>query len=243
MSSDDTLIKALQMQVKKEVVDNYFRDRRILEEETNILKEDACALHGGLAAWERHKLRLALALLTPAGRRDFFARTGMQPPPEDEVRRRYLSRDLPRVHGLTRNSRYAKLVERLYQRLWEAAQPLREEKARLLGLLDEVNRDIVRFEANNDFLTLAAYLRSLDSVELARQNIMGDNFTARERELSAASLAFRPVPRGILGLDGELEALRPPEEVLDRAGRQLVRELGQAHPDEAEAVLSGSIWG
>lgn len=47
---EDDLVAALQQAVKQEIIENYMRERRIMEEEIALLCETASAFHGGLAA-------------------------------------------------------------------------------------------------------------------------------------------------------------------------------------------------
>lgn len=226
--SDDDLIAGLQAQVKKEVVERYVRERRILEEEINLVLEDASAWHGGLAAWARQRRRLASALLTPEAGRRFFKAANLGE--YDGPARRKHRFDKPKA--LTRRGAYQRLIGRLYRGVWEEAQSLAAERQRLLKLMDEVNRDILHFEANHDMMALSAYLRSLDPGELQRRKLLGVNFTAKEQALSAEALSFKPIARERLELEQfSLEPL-PPEDVMAQTKdlltsqcRQLPREV------------------
>ncbi|CAO0824136.1 hypothetical protein DFAR_420003 [Desulfarculales bacterium] len=59
------------------------------------------------------------------------------------------------------------------------------ERQRVLNLRQEVNRDILEFERNYDFMSLSAYLRDLDSQELQRRKILGVNFSPGKTAASA----------------------------------------------------------
>ena len=230
--SDDDLIAALNQTVKQEVLENYCRERRIIEEEGNLLFETCCAFHGGLSAWDKGKLLLSRALLTPQGARDFFQLAGLTPSQEE-----CQPADLVFVppKGWTRCRRYQKLIERLYQDLWQGRQALEQERQKALDLRQEVNQDILDFERNHDFLSLSAYLRDLDPYELQRRKILGVNFSPGETAASAEALCFRPFSLERLGLDHEPESMRPPEEVLP-AAQEMLLQLCQRHPELVDAL-------
>jgi len=195
--TDDDLIAGLQAQVKKEVVERYVRERLILEEEINLVLEDACAWHGGLAAWERGRRRLASALLNPQAGRRFFeaARLGHYDGPARREHR------FKRPKAWTKCGAYLRLIKRLYKELWDESQKLASERERLLELMEEVNQDIRHFESSHDMMAIGAYLRSLDPAELKRRKFLGVNFTAKEVALSAEALSFRPIAQSRLELE------------------------------------------
>lgn len=206
--SDEDLIAGLQAQVKREVIERYVRERRILEEEINLVLEDASAWHGGLAAWERGRRRLASALLTPKAGRQFFEAAGLGEYDGPAKRKHRFKR--PRAW--TKCGAYVRLVRHLYTELWEEGQKLAAERERLLKLMEEVNRDIRHFENCHDMMAISAYLRSLDPAELKRRKFLGVNFTAREMALSAEALSFKPIANGRLELEqARLEPVSPKE--------------------------------
>ena len=232
--SDEDLISALNQAVRQEVLENYLRERRIIEEEGNILLEACSAFHGGLSAWDQHKLLLSRALLTPDGAARFFALAGLTPPPEPCLRPELVFIP-PRVLGRCR--RHQKLIEQLYRDMWDERLRLNEERRRVMDLRQEVNEDILSFERNHDLLTLSAYLRSLDPQELQRRKILGVNFTAKETAASAENLSFRPFSLERLGLDHELDSLRAPDDFLPTA-QGLIRELCRMHPRLVDQLWS-----
>lgn len=229
--SDDDLIAGLQAQVKREVVERYVRERLILEEEINLVLEDASAWHGGMAAWERGRRRLASALLTPGLGRAFFqaANLGEYDGP---ARRKHRFK---RSKAWTRCGSYLRLVKRLYRELYEEGGKLADERQRLLKLMEEVNRDIRHFENSHDMMGLSAYLRSLDPGELKRRKFLGVNFTAKEMALSAEALSFKPIANGRLDLEwAELEPA-PPKEVMAQM-EPMLKEMCRRLPREVDRL-------
>lgn len=234
--ADEDFISALHQSVKREVVNNYLNERCIVEEEINILLEDTCGYHGGLAAWEEDKTRLAGALLAPQAADRFFALAGLELPSWDRVQALPLAVPLSRPRGLTRAARYRNLVGILYEGLWGKARELGEERGRLEALMNEVNADIRRFEANYDLMSLSAYLRTLDPVEIRRRKILGVNFTARENQVSAEALSFRPLTPLQLALDDQTDRLYPPDQVMPAAA-DLLKQTYRDHAQLAERYL------
>lgn len=229
--SDDDLIAGLQAQVKREVVERYVRERRILEEEINLVLEDASAWHGGLAAWERKRRQLASALLSPEAGRKFFeaARLGAY----DGPARRKLRFKKPKAW--TRCGAYLRLVKRLYRELFQEGFKLAEERQRIIKLMEEVNGDIRHFEASHDMMGLSAYLRSMDPQELKRRKFLGVNFTAKEMALSAEALSFKPIANGRLEIEhAELDSLEPKE--VFSAMEPMLKELCRTLPREVDRL-------
>ena len=217
MRGEDDLIEALNAEVKREIIENYLRERRIVQEEIQMVHEEACAFHGGLADWEEGLARLAFALVDPELARDFFRAAGLDREPQPRPAH------FQRPSGLTRCRSYLRLIKELYQDLYRQSQELSVEPTKVRKLMEEVNQDVLRFERDHDMLTISAYLRTLNPVELERRQIMGDNFTAREKALSAAGLSFRPVKEAVLCLEQAPSELVEPRQVMARMGPSLRR--------------------
>lgn len=223
--NDDDLIAGMQMAVKKEVIETYLRERRIIEEEMRILFEDTLSWHGGMAAWERLAAELWAAALGGEAARELFALAGIEPSPAPAHPRSY---PRPRAFGMCAS--HFMLVERLYGGLCAAAQGLEKELASVLKLREEVNRDILHFEASHDMLTISAYICSLDPAEMQRRKILGCNFTASERAHSAASLSFHTVALERLELDRPAPSPAPPRAVLPKVRKKLKRACRDNRP-------------
>ncbi len=233
---DQDFIQALQQSVKQEIIGNYFRERRIIEEEVLLVTEAASAYHGGLYAWDKAAAILAKALVSEEGRQKFFHLAGLEPPNPWALEQAAPAVGLRRIRGITRAARYLNLIEGLYLGLWQQAQELEEERQSALALLEEVNRDIRVFESNHDLMMLSAYLRSMDPAELQRRKILGVNFTAREKALSAEALSFRQLGVGQMCLDQQVAGLLPPARVMQSA-KGILRDIAKSHPKEVAEFL------
>ncbi|MCB2192112.1 MAG: hypothetical protein KQI62_11135 [Deltaproteobacteria bacterium] len=222
---DDAYIQALNQAVKQEIVQNYFRERRIIEEEILMVTEAVSALLGGLYAWEKHRARLGRALGDAAIREEFFNAAGVDPPRPESVALAAPAVGLRPIRGLTRAARYTSLVRGLYKVLVDEAAGLEDERQRALKLLKEVNQDILAFEANHDLMMLAGYLRSLSPQELQKRNILGVNFTAKEKMVSAEALSFKPLKAGEMSLNDPLPKPKPVSQVMEQVGGLLKQAL------------------
>ncbi|MCB2225284.1 MAG: hypothetical protein KQH53_01310 [Desulfarculaceae bacterium] len=233
---DEQYIQALQQAVKQEVIQNYFRERRIVEEEILLVTEAASAWLGGISLWERHRALLGRALGAQAAWEEFFAIAGVDPPSPRGVGQAAPAVGLARIRGLTKSARYASLIKGLYQGLVAEAEALEAERQKALELMEEVNRDILTFEANHDLMMLASYLRSLDPVELQRRKILGVNFTAKEKMLSAEALTFKPLKAAKMGLDQPGPRPRPVGTVLKEAA-PLMKKIVRKKPEAGREFL------
>lgn len=222
---DDDFIQALNQTVKQEIVQNYFRERRIIEEEIQLVNEAVSGLQGGLYAWEKHRARLGRALGDAYIREKFFAAANLTPPRPESVAAAAPAVGLSPPRGLTRASRYASLIHGLYKVLVDEAASLEDERQRALKLMKEVNRDIAAFEATHDLMMLAGYLRSLSPETLQKRKILGVNFTAKEKALSAAALSFRPLKARDLSLDDPLPKPQPISLVMEEMSGLLKQSL------------------
>jgi hypothetical protein len=232
--SDDEFITALNQAVKQEVVENYLRERCIIEEEKNLFSEDLCSYHGGLAAWQTERDALAAVLITPEAAAEFFKMAGLD---YSQVSSQAKAMSLPRPRGLTRCVRYHRLVEGLYGELYKTGEELEKEREKVVRLLLEVNADIAHFEASFDFMSLASFLRSMNVKELERRKIMGLNFTAKELGKSAQSLSFRPFNPTLLDLERTVAAMATPREVIKSAS-PLLKRVCREHPAEVDALMA-----
>ncbi|MCF8032098.1 MAG: hypothetical protein K9K66_02510 [Desulfarculaceae bacterium] len=234
--ADEQFIQALQQAVKQEIIQNYFRERRIVEEEILLVTEAASAWLGGLSLWERHRALLGRALGRREAWEEFFAIAGLDPPSPHGVDLAAPAVGLARIRGLTRGARYASLIKGLYQGLVDEAEALEAERLKALDLMEEVNQDILIFESNHDLMMLSSYLRSLDPVELQRRKILGVNFTAKEKMLSAEALSFRPLKAAKMGLDQPGPRPRPVRRVMDEAA-PLLKKVAREDQDAGREFL------
>lgn len=235
--TDEAYIDALNQAVKQEVISRYMFERRLLDEEVCMLNEDVCSLHGADVQLGRLLANLAKALISRRAGRQFFETAGLGRVPDrsgaEPLR-------LERPKGWTRLGRYRRLVMGLYGQVQQAMAELAKELQEVFKLLEEVNLDILEFEKNHDLLSLSSYLASLDLGETQRRKIMGANFTAAEKAVSAAALSFKPLADEALGIDDpDLPSAAPPtpEELLPLV-EPILKRVCANHPQEVDALFA-----
>ncbi|MBU4563341.1 MAG: hypothetical protein KMY53_06660 [Desulfarculus sp.] len=222
---DDAYIQALNQAVKQEIVQNYFRERRIIEEEILLVTEAVSGLLGGLYAWEKHRARLGRALGDADIREKFFDAAGIIPPRPESVASAAPAVGLTPIRGLTRAARYASLIQGLYKVLVDEAAGLEDERQRAIKLMKEVNQDILAFEANHDLMMLESYLRSMNPDALQKRKILGVNFTAKEKAVSAEALSFKPLKAKDMILEDPLPKPKQVSQVMEQVGGLLKQAL------------------
>ena len=217
-----------------EVIENYLRGRRVIEEEIRMVFEASAYYHHRVAEWRRNRDLMMTALITPEAGERLSQLTGLA------SFEHCLCFDIclfkPPRSTFTRSGRYRKLIEGLYTQIYDLAQEASRERKRLSRLLDEVNSDIRSFELNYDLMSINAYLRSLNPQELQRRKILGVNFTAKETAHAARALSFKPIALEILSLDNQVDPLLPPAEALANV-RPLLKEICKKYPKEVDLLF------
>jgi hypothetical protein len=236
MNGREDLITSMQTAVKLEVVEYYFRERRIIEEEIAMVFEGGREYHTQLALWRKERDRMLTALFSQQNIHQFIKLSGLAPLERCCLLHLGKLKFQRPAAALTRQARYRRLIERLYTGLHRLAREINEKKAELLNLCREVNQDIARFEMNHDLLSITAYLRSLNPAELQKRNLLGVNFTAWETAAAAAALSFRPINHEVLGLDQEPDPLLDPGVFMPKV-KSLLKKICNYHAKEVDSLF------
>lgn len=234
----DDLLDALHYQVKEEVINNYLRERLILEEE---IKEYTGRLEKyRIIEAEVREIRdqLACLLVTPQNFQKFFFLLGFSDPPLDRLGRADIEGRAPACplgltpRGFTNRGRYINLTLATYGILRQKVDEGQEDAEKLLSLALEINKDIKTFQMNFDLMAIINFLKSLDVDMLVKKKFLGDNFTAAEMSSLEKSLSFKTLNPEADGVRTWPE-LPPPDEA-----RKLTADfMADVFRREKEAVL------
>jgi hypothetical protein len=237
----DDFLEALRQSVKREVIENYLHERRLIEAQIEDIEQMAVAL-----AELEHQValryrRFYIILLDDCHIENFLKSVGLSRTPyrdqapvrEKKFRFRAL-RFLP-TRGLTGRARYVRLVLTAYQRLWDWNRKYTEQYLDLQLEAEAVNFNIARFRAGYDVLAILAFFRSLDIHQIQRARFLGGNFRADEVAGIERKMYFADISLERYGFEPPVE-LPPPAEVKDRL-RDLAEGIHQAEPDACRAII------
>jgi hypothetical protein len=180
----DRLVEGLKVQIKKEIIDNYFADRVYLEEETALLRQEAEAYRKEYELLGRRFLTLYQALGSEAGCRLLMEALNLKDWPFYEQycalpngqRQELLQSYRPR--GFTAFRRFRHLILDLYELLHRDSLSLRESYAKIQTHLTLLNEDIDKFNLSYDFGLIAAQIEALEG----RGQVISGGLLSPERE-------------------------------------------------------------
>ena len=206
----DDFFSALTAQVREEVAQNYFNQRRLIEEQIAMVSEEGAKTVRVERGLKQRVQRMYYLLREEPVINEFRKLADLEAPalsPSALGKGKAQAVRLIRVHSLTSRGKFRKLVFTAYERLAQWAHIYEAAHRDLRDLCSAVNRNIESFRQDFDLLTMMNFLRSLDVVETERKHFMGENFTARELASVDEKLMFRTISLEALGL---LEPPRPP---------------------------------
>jgi len=224
MDEVDRTVEALKVQIKKEIVDNYFADRVYLEEETALLKEEVEAYQRDLDLASRRFFAFyqalgaesacdAVLVLLDLQDRPFHRQfQELEPAVCQELLRSYRSR------GWTSPRRYCNLVFDVYEELQRELQKLREQYEKIITHLRLLNEDIDKFNLSYDFGLIAAQIEALEG----RGEVISGGLLGVEREELSTRMRFKRQKLGPEDLR-PLPALPPLKEIKGRLKEVLSR--------------------
>ncbi len=224
MDEVDRTLEALKVQIKKEIVDNYFADRVYMEEETALLKDEAEAYQRDLDLAGRRFFAFYQALGAEPARAAVLELLGLQDRPfyqqfqelEPAVRQELLRPY--RRRGWTAARRYRYLVFDIYEDLQRECEKLREQYEKILTHLRLLNEDIDKFNLSYDFGLIAAQIEALEG----RGEVISGGLLGVEREELSTRMRFKRQKLGPEDLR-PLPALPPLKEIKGRLKEVLAR--------------------
>jgi hypothetical protein len=194
MDDVDQVLDAIRVHIKKEIVDNYFADRRYVEEDTEVLRQEVEAYARDRAAWGRRFMGLYQALGTKEGCGLLMAVLEMEEWPfypeygKLAARERQdLLKDIRR-RGFTAYRRFRNLIFDLYEGVQQESAALRESYDKIQTHLRLLNEDIDKFNLSYDFGLIAAQMEAMDG---GREESMSGSLLAPEREELSTRMRFK----------------------------------------------------
>lgn len=189
----DRLVEGLKVQIKKEIVDNYFADRVYLEEETELLRQEVEAYRKEYEMLGRRFMALYHSLGSEAGcslimdvlkleHWPFYEQYCALPEPK----RQELLKTC-RVRGLTAYRRFRNLILDLYELLRQDSIMLQESYDKIQTHLKLFNEDIDKFNLSYDFGLIAAQIEALEG----RGEVISGGLMSPEREELSTRMRFK----------------------------------------------------
>ena len=194
---EDDFVSALTQEVKEEVIQNYLRERGLIEEQiiyVNQLAECTAQLEQKLF---RRFARIYEFLREPEFIDRFVQLLGLR---EGFFNRRFWEdRDFRKelrfikVRGLTHRARFKKLVCESYRRLFRWNEQYKEAYENLQQECKAVTYNIMKFERNHDLLAILNFLKNMDVEFIEKKHFLGNGFTPKEMASIETTLRFKPI--------------------------------------------------
>jgi hypothetical protein len=232
------LVLSLTRQVKEEVIENYLYERRIIDLQIEQLEMQAAEIRRQAWTTGLRLARLSILMIEPDMKDRLRQILGIDAcsfwvdclDEKFEGRVRHIG-----ARALTEKAKYRKVLVESYNRLHHWMNQYKGHYEELLHECSAVNTNIASFQKNFDLLSILNFLRGLDTQEVERKRILGDNFTAREIAELDKQLHVNPVSIGKLNAPSPLDFPAPDSiraELSDLAG-----EIFELHRKEAKKVL------
>jgi hypothetical protein len=189
----DRLVAGLKVQIQKEIVDNYFADRVYLEEETELLRQEAEAYRKEYELLGRRFMALYHALGSEAGCSLIMDVLNLKDWPFYEQyctlangEREELVKTC-QVRGFTAYRRFRNQILDLYELLHRDNVLLQESYDKISTHLKLLNEDIDKYNLSYDFGLIAAQMEALEG----RSEVLSGGLLAPEREELSSRMRFK----------------------------------------------------
>lgn len=217
MDDLDRAVESLKFQIKREIVDNYFADRVYLQEEMELLQQEAQAYRQEAEQVSRRFFLFYQALGSQATIALLMEMLGLKEWPCYEEFCRVPMHERPallkgcRFRGFTAWRRCLNLVFDLYEELQRAVQELHDNYAKIQVHQQLLNEDIDKFHLSYDFGLIAAQIEALEG----RQAVISGGLLAPEREELSTRMRLKRQKLTAAELP-ELPVLPPLKEIKSR---------------------------
>lgn len=205
----DDFITSLTYEIREEILEKYFYERRLIE--LQIPRVHELAQH---AQKLEHKLRVCFARLDELLIDNHYVRQFA----EIIGHKSHLlkkqkdfgtpNRKVPiiiKLGGITSKGKFKKLLFEEYQKLCGLIEAYRESYENLREECNAVNYNMEKFEKNYDLMIIINFLKSMDTELVMKKYFMGSNFTPEEIGAVGEGLAFKKI------LFEQFQLTEPPE--------------------------------
>ncbi len=202
MDDADKALESLKVQIKKEIIDNYFAERCNLEEDSQILEDEVAAYQQEFsdlanlfsafytALGQQAAIDQVMHLLSLEVRPFFEDFKNLPPEARQELLKGYSRR------GFTAWRRYINLVLDIYQNLFSRYRSLKEQYDKITVHLRLLNEDISKFNMSFDFGLIAAQIEAMEG----GGEVISGGLLCSEREELSTRMRFkrRTLPETLL---------------------------------------------
>lgn len=180
MSIDQDISKVLTYQIKREIAENYFGFRKLIEEDKENLHQRVTDHIRLLERMRDQDLaRICLLLKDDYLITSFFNLAGLSqkvlalPPRQDDNALRSLLQGDFEVRGFSQANRFRKLVYKCYERFYHSGEKYRQGYSGLMEERELINEEIRLFSQRHDLGEIMGFLRSLGAVDSPGDSISG----------------------------------------------------------------------
>lgn len=203
----DQTLNILRMQIKKEIIDNYFAERTYLEEDLELLakkeREYESELDRALPVFAAFYQLLrsdaaiqAVLQLWGVTERPFYLDCRQVSPQEKQA---VLDRFKP--HGWTAKGRLKNQIYELYEHLQKTALELKKKQQQVAAHCELFNEDVQKFNDNFDFNLISAQVEAMDGetttlesgLSAADRDALATRMLLRKKALKSCVLVTAPV--------------------------------------------------
>lgn len=193
----DDIVALLTQEVKEDIIENYLYERRLIEEQVKYIEELAAKTAQTADELCKRFARIYELLVEPEFIDRFVRLLGLTQKPFatrfSNCAKTPHSLRFIKVLGLTRKTKFKKLLTEAYRRLYAHHRDYKKKYGELEAEVQAVNRNLKKFEAGFDLMTILNFLKDMDVEGLDRKRWLGDNFTPQEVGAIEDTLRFRPV--------------------------------------------------
>jgi hypothetical protein len=187
MDTMDKALEALRIQIKKEIIDNYFAERGQLDEDSQALETEVTAyrqeysrLSGLFSAFygalgQEAAIGRVMQILSLADWPFYEEYRQLTPAAREGLLKKH------RRRGFTAWGRYLHLVEDIYRAITAKCRTLQEQYVKAAAHLRLLNEDIQKFNQSFDFGLIAA---QVEAMEGGGEPICGGLMCGEREELS-----------------------------------------------------------